>query len=243
MQTEQNQRVATELVNACIQMVGDKLFKTIYEEYTASRALKEDDKPVQDEKPKKTTKQKKTTEEKKEKRIPRMTAAYLKQLQSQLVKANVDVNFDDKKEVEKIKKSFLAYIDDLTEDDFKEKKIPVHMEDFANLQTKQEEKKEEEEKADETIHELTLTELQAIEKLAENKDFAPGVYWDGDNGRKVTGPDPDNDEEDVTVKFEKKRYIVGKTTGRIHNDDDDQDFVGYVGVLRFKEMKMPKEDE
>jgi len=221
--------------------LGKDVTEKLYREYMESLAVTEEVKPVQEEKPKKATKAKKTTEEKKENRIPRMTAAYLKQLQSELVKANVEVNLDDKKEVEKMKKNFQKYINDLTEDDFNEKKIPSHMHDFANLQTKKEEHKEE--KADETIHELTLNELQAIEKLAEHKDFAPGVYWDGDNGRKVTGPDPDNDEEDVTVKFEKKRYIVGKTTGRIHNDDDDQDFVGYIGVLKFKAMKMPEEDE
>jgi hypothetical protein len=221
--------------------LGKDVTEKLYREYMESLAVTEEVKPVKEDKPKKATKAKKTTEEKKENRIPRMTAAYLKQLQSELVKANVEVNLDDKKEVEKMKKNFQKYINDLTEDDFNEKKIPSHMHDFANLQTKKEEHKEE--KADETIHELTLNELQAIEKLAEHKDFAPGVYWDGDNGRKVTGPDPDNDEEDVTVKFEKKRYIVGKTTGRIHNDDDDQDFVGYIGVLRFKDMKMPQEDE
>jgi hypothetical protein len=252
-QAEQNERAAKKLLDSYIEMVGDDLFERLYQEHKASLAAKQTEetpkkvtkaKKTEEEKPKKAKKTVKFTEEeeKKTKRIPRMSAPMLKQLQSAISKADAHVDMDNKKEMDKIKKNFVAYVDHLTEDDFTAKNLAEHMTDFVKLTFQNEEKKEEE-KVDETIHELTLSELQSIEKLAEHKDFAPGVYWDGDSGRKVTGPDPDNDEEDVTVKFEKKRYIVGKTTGRIHNDDDDQDFVGYIGVLRFKDMRMPEEDE
>lgn len=239
-QAEQNQRVAAELVNACIQMVGDELFETIYQQHKASRALKEDAKPVQEEKPKKATKAKKVVktdeeEEKKPKRIPRMSAPMLKQLQSEISKADAEVDMDNKKEMDKIKKNFVAYVDDLTEEDFSAKNIAQHMGDFVKMTfTKKEEEKKEE--ADETIHQLTLKELQAIEKLSESEQFGIGIYWDGDSGRKVAGPDRNQEEELEEKTFKKHKYIVGDQTGRIYNDNDDQDFVGYIGVGKFKDM-------
>jgi hypothetical protein len=157
----------------------------------------------------------------------------MKQLQSELTKANVEVNFDDKKEVEKIKKGFLNYIEDLTEDDFITKKIPLHMRDFASLQTTKKDDVEEQE--DKTVHNLTLEELQSIEKISESDAYEKGVYWDADNGRMVTGPLRDQDEDLEEKTFKKVKYIVGEKTGRVYLDDDES-FVGYVGVAKFKDM-------
>lgn len=227
-----------ETATIAIGILPDYIVEEIYKQYKESRAVKETTSEVIKESPKKKAPKKeakKEAEEKKEKRIGRMTAAYMKQLQSELTKANVEVNFDEKKEVEKIKKAFLAYIEDLTEDDFTAKKIPDHMRDFANLQTNKEEEKEEEKK-DITVHKLSLEELQSIEKISESDELEKGVYWDADNGRHVTGPERDQDEDLDDKTFKKTKYIVGEKTGRVYLDDDES-FVGYIGVGKFKEMK------
>jgi len=224
-----------ETATIAIRSLPDDIVKEIYKQYKESREVKE---TVTEAAPKKKAPKKaakKETEEKKEKRIGRMTAAYMKQLQTALTSVDVEVDFDDKKEVEKIKKAFLAYIDDLTEDDFTEKKIPDHMRDFANLQTNKEEKKEEKIE-DITVHRLTLEELQSIELISRTDTLEKGVYYDADNGRHVTGPERDQDEDLDDKTFKKTKYVVGEKTGRIYLDDDES-FVGYIGVCEFKEMK------
>lgn len=222
------------ILRTAMKNLGKDVVMKAYEEFIASQAVKETVAETTKAAPKKKA-AKKEAEDKKEKRIGRMTAAYMKQLQSELTKANVEVDFDEKKEVEKIKKSFLAYIEDLTEDDFTAKKIPDHMRDFANLQTNKEEEKEEEKK-DITVHKLSLEELQSIEKISESDELEKGVYWDADNGRHVTGPERDQDEDLDDKTFKKTKYIVGEKTGRVYLDDDES-FVGYIGVSKFKEMK------
>lgn len=221
------------ILRTAMDTLGKDVVMKAYEEFIASQSVKDTTgHPTKEGLKKKTTK--KETEEKKQKRIPRMSAPMLKQLQSELTKANVEVDFEDKKETDKIKKNFVSYVDDLTEDDFTEKNIAQHMRDFANLQTKKAEEKQEE-KEDDTVHKLTLKELQSITLLSESDKLEKGVYWDGDSGRKVTGPDRDQDEDLEEKTFKKIKYIVGETTGRVYLDDDES-FVGYIGVSKFKEM-------
>jgi len=219
------------ILKTAMETLGKDVVEKVYQEFIASQAVKETVTETTKASPKKKA-AKKQPEEKKEKRIGRMTAAYMKQLQTALSGAEVD--FDDKKEVEKIKKAFLAYIEDLTEDDFTAKKIPDHMRDFANLQTNKEEKKEEVKKI--TVHKLTLEELQSIEMISRSDELEKGVYYDADNGRYVTGPERDQDEDLDDKTFKKTKYIVGEKTGRIYLDDDES-FVGYIGVGEFKEME------
>lgn len=220
------------ILRTAMQSLDKDVVVKVYQDFITSLTQVEEENTT---KPIKTKAKKEAPkDEKKQKRIPRMSAVMLKQLQSEFSKADIDVDFDDKKQTDKVKKNFVAYVDDLTEDDFAIKNLAQHMRDFANLQTKKTEEKEETQ--EDTIHKLTLKQLQAITLLSESEKLGKGVYWDGDSGRQVTGPDRDDDEELDEKTFKKTKYIVGDTTGRIYTDDDDQEFVGYIGIGKFKEM-------
>ena len=219
-------------------------------------------KPKTEEKPKPAPKK----EEEKKKRIPRMSPTLTTQLKTELGKVDLKYSEDDKKEFEKIKKEFVAYVDDLTDDDFADKSITDHMRDFANNKkptpveekadvkvVKTEEKpkkggkkKEEPPKNEEPpakpaqIQTLSLDELQKIEMMAApSGDENVGIFWDAEKGRWVRGPDADFDEDMCPTEFRGKTYLVGEKTGRIYEETDNRDvFHGFVGVGKFREMKM-----
>lgn len=222
-------------------------------------------KPKTEEKPKPAPKK----EEEKKKRIPRMSPTLTVQLKTELGKVGLKYPEEDKKEFEKIKKEFVAYVDDLTDDDFTDKSITDHMRDFANNKNptpaeekvdvkvvKTEEKpkkggkkKEEPPKNEEppakpaAIQQLSLSDLQKIEMLAvPSGDENIGIYWDADKGRWVRGPDAVEDEDLEEMGFKMKSYMVGVKSGRIYVESETggaDTFVGFVGVGKFRDMKMP----
>lgn len=88
------------------------------------------------------------------------------------------------------------------------------------------------------IDSLTLDELRSIEMLATPDGGPIGVFWDGDDGRWVRGPEQDGDEDLVEKKFKGISYAIGETTGRIYETTDNRDvFVGFAGVGKFRELK------
>jgi hypothetical protein len=225
-------------------------------------------KPTTD-KPKAAPKKEAKVEEKdeKKKRIPRMSPTLATQLKTELGKVGLKYSEDDKKEFDKIKKEFVTYVEDLTDDDFAGKGLTDHMVEFATSKKPVEEKvekktekkteekpkkggkkKEEPKKEDiappsnaANIHTLTLEDLQTIEMTAvlDGPEHA-GTYWDADNGRYVRGPDADSDEDLVETKFRGKTYMVGEKTGRVYEETDNRDvFHGFIGVGQFRDMKMP----
>lgn len=256
------------------------------------KAAAEDEKPVVV-----TPKKKVAAEDEKKKRIPRMSPTLATQLKTELGKVGLKYSDDDKKEFDKIKKEFVAYVDDLTEDDFTGKGLTDHMRDFANTKKPAEVKKTEEKvekkteavkaeevkavKAEDTkvvkteekpkkggkkkteekvekkpeglvpsnvsnIHDVTLEELQAIEMIVTvDGDEHVGTFWDADEGRWVRGPARDVDEDFVDTKFGGKTYGVGLRTGRVYDEETDSEravFCGFVGVGKFRGMKMPELD-
>lgn len=222
-------------------------------------------KPKTEEKPKPVPKK----EEEKKKRIPRMSPTLTVQLKTELGKVGLKYPEEDKKEFEKIKKEFVAYVDDLTDDDFTDKSITDHMRDFANTKKpapaeekadvkivtieekpkKGGKKKEEVVKKDDppakpaSVQELSLSDLQKIEMLAvPSGDENVGIYWDAEKGRWVRGPDAVEDEDLEEMGFKMKSYMVGVKSGRIYVESETggaDTFVGFVGVGKFREMKMP----
>jgi hypothetical protein len=206
----------------------------------------------------------------KKKRIPRMTPTLANQLKAELAKVGLKIGDDDKKEFDKLKKEFTSYVDEMTDDDFTAngKGLTDHMREFANRKKpggsaaagngdeKTVEKKKPAKKAAKTveppkdlappsnaaaIEDVSLKELQAITITASPTGEQTGVYWDADNGRWVRGPDADGDEDVEETKFEGKTYVVGLSSGRVYEETDNRDvFQGFVGVGRFKTMKMPK---
>ena len=73
--------------------------------------------------------------DKEEKRIARMSPAMTKELETALTTAEIP---HDEKVLKKLKDEFRAYVNELTDDDYKKSSLTDHMRDFANL--KKEEK-------------------------------------------------------------------------------------------------------
>ena len=205
-----------------------------------------EEKPAEEEKPKKVRAKKEAAEkpEEKEKRIKRMSPTMAKQLEAALSAANI--GYDDK-----LKKEFVKYIDDLTDDDFRKDGLADHMRAFAKLKSdaeKPEDKPAEPNAADiagvgggagspanQEAVKVTLKELQDknVATVAADK------YWDPEEGRMITGPAHDDDEDFSEVKFEGVDLVVGDKTGRVYEAREEGDFFcGFVGVGKFKSLKV-----
>lgn len=175
----------------------------------------------------------KETEEK-EKRIKRMSPTLAAQLKTALESQKVEIT-------DKLKKDFVKYVDDLTDDDFKAQGLTDHMRDFAQLSTPSTTPVAEVVGAgsglvvgDAPVIDLDISELQEIEMLASVDP--PGTYWDSSNGRFVRGPSGDEDGDVDEVQFEGKTYAVS-TNGLVYLEINDKDvFQGHIGVGKFKNM-------
>lgn len=200
-----------------------------------------------------------TSEAKTSKRISRMTPTLANQLKAELVKGGVVFTDDEKKEFEKLKKEFVSYVDGLTNDNFIAKNLTQHMVDFASSKKPKAEappKKETKSKSQKkpvptkekdipepptsnaAIVKLTLEELQNVEMLASPADN-PGLYWNGDDGTWVTGPDEESDEDMTEKKFQGKLYAIGDKTGRVYETTDNRDiFAGFIGIGMFADLKI-----
>lgn len=182
-----------------------------------------------DEKPKED----KPKTEKKEKRIARWT------------KTNHDVHFKTALNTvslepsDELKKEFLKYVDDLTDDDWKQdgKTYADHMRDFAKLKTPTTES-EETEDAEPEVHTLPISDIKKIGMLTPIEKV--GQFWDADNGRFVTGPEEDGDEDfSEPVKMGDNEYIIGEKTGRVYEVRESGDvFAGFMGIGKFKSLDM-----
>lgn len=172
--------------------------------------------------------------EKKEKRIARWT------------KTNHEVHFKTAltavslEPSDELKKEFLKYVDDLTDDDWKKdgKTYADHMRDFAKLKTPATEAAIEEETVDVFVHTLPISDIKKIGMLTPIDKI--GQFWDADNGRFVTGPVEDDDEDfGDPVKMGDKEYIIGERTGRVYEVRESGDvFAGFIGIGKFKELDM-----
>jgi len=164
-------------------------------------------------------------DDKKKTRVARLNAT---QLKAAVEHEGVEFKDDYKKE-------FKKYVDDMTDEDFKKGVLTDHMVTFAKSK-KTTPAKEPEDVSENTdkVYEVSLKELQSISMLTHMGESVR-LYWDGDNGRVVQGPDRDDDEDFEEVKFNGKDYVVGQKTGRVYEALDQGDvFAGYVGVLKFK---------
>ena len=171
--------------------------------------------------------------EKKEKetRIKRFTPGITNHLKAALEKEGVEFKEDHKKELKQ-------YVDNMTDEDFKKGVLTDHMDKFAKTKKTSEKEPETVEESSDKVFEISLKELQDISMLSPMGESVR-MYWDGDNGRVVQGPDRDDDEDFEEVKFNGKDYVVGQNTGRVYEALDSGDvFAGYAGVLKFKMLKI-----
>lgn len=178
-------------------------------------------------------KEEKPKTDKKEKRISRWT------------KTNHDVHFKTALNAvtlepsDELKKEFLKYVDDLTDDDWKQdgKTYADHMREFAKLKTPVTDSVDTDTAAPE-IHTIPVSELKKIGMLTAVEKS--GQFWDADNGRFVTGPAEDDDEDfSDPVKMGDNEYIIGEKTGRVYEVRESGDvFAGFMGIGKFKSLDM-----
>ena len=215
------------------------------------KSKKEESTKVVETKVEESTKVIETKEEKSTKRIGRMTQTIANKLKAELVKGGFKFSDNEEKELTNFKKKFVSYVDELTNNDFTAKGLEKHMEDFASTYKPASATTAVSTEAEApttsilagpsnvaTIADLTLEELQAIENIMTPNGGKKGVYWNCDEGKWVTGPDQEDDEEITEKKFNGKTYGIGDKTGRVYEITDDKDiFVGFIGVGAFAKMK------
>ena len=124
---------------------------------------------------------------------------------------------------DKTRKQFVAYVNELTSDDFAARTLTEHMRDYVIMTVRPSEEKEAE-----------TVDLSELKNLIDG--YSAGIYWDAIGKRFVTGKS-DDDEDIVEVEFNSKTFMVGETTGRVYENIDDEDiFVGYKGIGQFTSM-------
>ena len=124
---------------------------------------------------------------------------------------------------DKTRKQFVAYVNELTSDDFAARTLTEHMRDYVIMTVRPSEEKEAE-----------TVDLSELKNLIDG--YSAGIYWDAIGKRFVTGKS-DDDEDIVEVEFKDKTFMVGETTGRVYENIDDEDiFVGYKGIGQFTGM-------
>jgi hypothetical protein len=164
--------------------------------------------------------------------------------QATALKRALSMNDEDKKEFDKLKKDFKTYVNGLTDDDFNSKKIELHMQDFAGLQTKG--------APPESIPELAVEHIKEVplDEIKKNRvRFAPlpksPIAYDIEDGVFV-GPSEDDDEYSNEFVLKDTRYAVGEKTKRIYRlgkADEDDVFVGFAGIGDFKEIPIALKHE
>jgi superfamily II RNA helicase len=124
---------------------------------------------------------------------------------------------------DKTRKQFVAYVNELTSDDFAARTLTEHMRDYVIMTVRPSEEKDAE-----------SVDLSELKNLIDG--YSAGIYWDAIGKRFVTGKS-DDDEDIVELQFKSKTFMVGETTGRVYENIDDEDvFVGYKGIGQFMGM-------
>lgn len=140
---------------------------------------------------------------------------------------------------EDLEKEFRKLADTMSNDEWKQdgKTYLDHMRAFAKTKCAQPEAETEEDEATPDVHPLSLDELKAIKMLTPIEQ--PGQFWDADNGRFVSGPAEEADEDFIETNFNNAMYVVGEKTGRVYKQDDKGDvFAGFIGIGKFKTLKV-----
>ena len=173
-------------------------------------------------------------EEKQEKRISRMSQVLSKQLKVALEEVNLEMT-------DKLKKEFVKFVDDLTEDDYRRTGLADHMREFAKskvpIPETVEPEKEPEFTSDMVVQECDISELRTIRKVLKENTNNPGIYLNTKDNKFVTGPKEESDEDYELNTFNGKEYMVGVTSNRIYETLSIGDvFVGFAGIGQFEEF-------
>ena len=158
-------------------------------------------------------------EESGSKHISRMSPALADKLKETFTNFGTEMN-------DKLKKAFMVYVNELTQDDYIANTLSEHIRNYVIMTVRPSEEKDAEA--------LELSELLKLKNLIDG--YSAGIYWDPNGKRFVTGS-TDDDEDVVEAEFKDKQFMVGETTGRVYENIDDEDiFVGYKGIGQFEDM-------
>lgn len=236
---EEKDKDALKKLNEKIEKQKEKLKKiqpketiTVEPEEKPKKAAKtKKEEPVKVE----TKKEEEPKKDEKEKRIKRMTQTISNNLKTALTKVDLEIT-------DKLKKEFVSYVDDLTNDDFVGKNLEEHMNEFANLKASRTASSNAAAGGSSNtkppmVEHLSITELRDIESLTPVEP--KGTFWDAGNGRFVRGPEEVPDEDFIEKKFNTKNYAIGEKSGRVYEENHEGDvFVGFIGVGEFKNLEI-----
>ncbi len=247
---EESMTLLTELFKVNISDTASTTSSTTAKPKKVTKAAKSEDEP------KKVTKAKAEPKgESEHKNVKMITSANSTKLKTELEKMKIAFSEENKKEFDKVKTELKEYLNQLTEDDFKAKKIENHIEDFVNLKHSSEPKLTLMERVDKGIApekfdpslpvlDLTLQQLQNIEMVTQVGDKFDGVYYDLVDGRWVRGPIGEDDEDMDEFNHNGHQYDVGKNSGRVYRveyignskEDYKHIFEGFRNVGKFKKI-------
>jgi hypothetical protein len=150
------------------------------------------------------------------KHISRMSPALADKLKDTFAGFGTEMN-------DKMKKAFMVYVNELTQDDYIANTLTEHIRNYVIMTVRPSEEKDAE-----------TVDLSELKNLIDG--YSAGIYWDPNGKRFVTGS-TDDDEDIVEVEFKDKTFMVGETTGRVYENIDNEDiFVGYKGIGQFEDM-------
>ena len=129
------------------------------------------------------------------------------------------------KYTDSMKDEFKTYVNEMSSDTYAAHDMKIHMENFKNLQTPSGGGGGGggEHTSVPTI--LTIKELHKLQdKLTKHADEA-GVYLDSD-GKHVTGPVKDENEDLDEKEFDGQTFLVGEETQRVYHNETEE-FLGF----------------
>jgi len=173
---------------------------------------------------------------KREKRIKKMSPVIAGQLSKILEEEGVEFN-------EAIKKKFAnVFIEDLSEEEFKEKGMADHMRSFAKVEkTLSSNPFPPPKKEEECLRAVQLQQHRDAAKLGSlGGGGGPEPCTCGKCKKFMPEPESTEDEEQLEVEFNGKDYFVGRRSGTIWEEQDGRDVaVGFAGVGKFKKLVLP----
>ena len=175
-----------------------------------------------------------------EKRIKKVSPLIAGQLSKILEEEGLEFN-------EALKKKFAnVFIEDLSEEEYKEKGLADHMRIFAKVEkTLSSNSFPPPKKEEECLRAVQIQQYRDAVKrgmtLGGGGGPEPCTCGKCPSDKKETRePETSEDEEQLEVEFNGKDYFVGRRSGTIWEEQDGRDVaVGFAGVGKFKKLVLP----
>lgn len=129
---------------------------------------------------------------------------------------------------EKYKKEFSDFVNAKSKEDYSKQTLESHMVDFVA-----DKKPLVGGGGQQPPDVLTYKQLKELKGLTETDE--PGIYITK-QGKPVTGPAEISEEEMNEATYKDAEILIGETTKRVYNSDEE--FLGYWGVGEFKDADM-----